>query len=243
MILLSIGLTLMVAASWLVSPFVSARESLRRFVVPFSVGVAMAYVFVDIFPHLVSLQKRLGPQHELLAQYLYTLMLMAFSFHLGVKQLAEVAPKHGHPDRGVSRERLSRGISLGSILIYAFLIGSLLSEQGEKRASGGVLYAIAMTLHVLGLGTTLQHTKLVVYTKGVQWSLATAVVLGWVVEQFVGIGPFYNASLYALIGGQIIVLAAVFELPNLRDLEDYGLFLLGVLAFGGLIEGTRILVG
>jgi hypothetical protein len=233
----------MVAGAWLVVPLLAERSSIQRFVVPISVGVAMAYVFVDIFPHLVSLQRRLGSEisQALLSQYLYSLMLAGFCFHLGVKLFADTVPLQGGP--GAARRRaISRSISMSSLFLYAFLIGSMLSEQGDKRASGGALYAIAMTLHVLGLGGTLQHNYSLGYGRAVRWSLAGGVVLGWLAEQFVGIGPFYNASLYALIGGQIIVIAAVFELPRLRDLTDLSFFLIGTVVFAALIEGTRILL-
>ena len=124
---------------------VFANDRIRGPLLDALTGVAIAYAFVDVFPHLASMQSKLESAYvsgvfAYLAHHVYLMALLGFIVYLGVKNsLIEdaAAGKQGH-NRHL--------VLVGSFCIYSFLIGYMLSEQPTHRLEPAILFAIAAVL-------------------------------------------------------------------------------------------------
>ena len=144
-----IGL-LMIACAILFAGRVFANEQIRGPLLDALTGVAIAYAFIDVFPHLASMQSKLELDYvsgffAYLAHHVYLMALLGFIVYLGVKNSLLEDEEAGR--RGHSRHL----VLVASFCIYAFLIGYMLSEQPTHRIEPAILFAIAMAAHLLGL--------------------------------------------------------------------------------------------
>ena len=122
---------------------------------PASAGVALAYVFADIFPHLAKVQKQLGDVetgglYGFLAHNVYLVALAGFCLNPGIVLLS-IAYRQSHV-ASVLTYRLSPTIvktETISLALYNFLIGYILSKQITHPPEPVILFAVAMTIHFM----------------------------------------------------------------------------------------------
>ncbi|MBT8441886.1 MAG: hypothetical protein KJO76_05820 [Gammaproteobacteria bacterium] len=209
--------------------------------VPMSAGIALAYVFMDIFPHLAKSKANFGyvgvnPIYELLARNIYLVALIGFAVYLGIV-LAEMAFRKDPAAREITFREAPVFIKIEylSLAAYNFLIGYLIAEQVTHRAEPAVLFAIAMAVHFAGLDYLARGHFPKVYDDFMRYASAAAVLAGWVSGVVVEIT---NASLdiwYSFLAGGIIVIAAVYELPHIHTQRQYWAFVVGAALFSLLI--------
>ena len=209
--------------------------------VPASAGVALAYVFMDIFPHLAKSKANFGyvddnPIYELLARNIYLVALIGFAVYLGIA-LAEIAFRKDPAAREITFRAAPAFVKVEylSLAAYNFLIGYLIAEQVTHRAEPAMLFAIAMAVHFTGLDYLARGHFPKVYDDFIRYASAVAVLAGWVAGVALEIT---NASLdigYSFIAGGIIVIAAVYELPHVHTQKQYWAFVVGAALFSLLI--------
>ncbi len=209
--------------------------------VPASVGIALAYVFIDIFPHLAKSKAKLGymgdnPVYDFMTRNIYLLALAGFTVYLGIVLAEKVFRKNQAADditfRSAPAAIKAEVISLAA---YNFLVGYLLSEQTTHRAEPALLFGAAMAIHFAGLDYLTRGHFPRLYDGVLRYALAASVLAGWIAGVALEIA---NASLelwYSFLAGGIIVVAAVYELPHIHSRKQYWAFVAGAGLFSSLI--------
>jgi hypothetical protein len=208
---------------------------------PASAGVALAYVFMDIFPHLAKSKAKLVPTgdsliYEFLTQHIYFVGFVGFAVYLGVI-LSEMMFRKDHAAADITFRSAPAVIRIECISLagYSFLIGYLLSEQVTHRPEPALLFGLAMAIHFAGLDYLTRGHFPRLYDSTLRYVLAASVLTGWLTGSVLEIS---NASLdlwYSFLAGGIIVIAAVYELPHIHTRRQYWAFLVGAGVFSLMI--------
>ena len=202
--------------------------------------MAIAYVFVVVLPKLASLQAGLVNAQDpgvygFLEHHVYLLALMGFAFFYGVGRIARFHREKDDPAASPSRT-FSLAI-VGELLGFAgycVLIGYLLVDQPQQRMDALALFALAMSLHFIGMDHTLAHFYTSLYDRIFRWVLVGATVLGWSTGMLTQVSPSTMALWFSFLAGGIIINAIREELPD----EGGGRispFLLGAAVFALLV--------
>ncbi len=208
---------------------------------PASAGVAIAYVFMDVFPHLAKSQEKLGAIVEgsvfgFLAHHVYLVALAGFAFYLGIIVL-EMTFRRNQSGSEILFASAPATVTAeaASLAAYNYLIGYLLAEQLTHRAEPVILFALAMAIHVAGLDCLIREHFPKVYDRTARFVFAVSVYAGCITGIVVEIGDATLALWFAFLAGGIIVVATVYELPGIRSARQYCAFCTGVGAFSALI--------
>lgn len=216
-------------------------ERAERRWVAFSAGVAIAYVFLDILPHLASAQVKLqqakdGGVYGYLEHHAYLLALAGFVLFLGVVLAGDAARDNRLRSETRLKElpvsTLLRGVAFAG---YSFLIGYILQEHGSHRRQAVALFAAAMTIHFAGLSHLLRARTPGMYQRHLRWWVVVALLAGWGTGAFVGITDATFAMCFAFLAGAVIVVASAHEVPGLRESRRYLPFVAGATVFTGLL--------
>ena len=208
---------------------------------PASAGVAIAYVFMDVFPHLAKSREKLAGVADsglygFLAHHVYLVALAGFTIYLAIT-LLEINYRQGQSAPEVTF--LSAPVTVKAEIIflvgYNFLIGYLLAEQLTHRPEPVLLFALAMAVHVAGIDCLLRRNFQNLYDHMARFALAVSVYAGWLTGVVVEVADATLALFYSLLAGGIIVLAAVYELPHVRTRRQYLFFCIGAFAFSSLV--------
>lgn len=203
----------------------------------FLAGIAVAYVFVDILPHLAAKQEKFaklgdGGIYGFLQHHIYILALAGFLIYLGVI-LSEGRWRKSLPAGGVTwaNARLSLKIEAVSLAAYSFIIGYMLAEQPTHRYEPSLVFAAAMAAHFVGLGHLFHHRYPQVYDGAGRYLLIAALLAGWLLGFFVEMSGVYYAATFAFLAGGVISVTTIFELPRVTSTKRYGSFASGAVAF------------
>ena len=205
----------------------------RKTLLNFIAGIAMAYAFVDVFPHLALKQQKIdlepyGPIATYLTHHLYLVALIGFCVYVGIRvfSAAEVDRHHS---------RLAYLLMVASMCIYAAIIGYLLAEQALYRPEPGVLFGIAMAAHFLGLHHELIDTRPREYDLVVRYLLIGCTTLGWMASLLYTISQPVYVIVFAYITGGIVAVGAISDLPRVKTARAFGPFIVGALVFSMLL--------
>ena len=208
---------------------------------PASAGVAIAYVFMDVFPHLAKAHEKLGRTTEshiygFLTHNLYLVGLAGFAIYLGIILLVMTFRE----DQTASEITFNSApapikVECASLAAYNFLIGYLLSEQITHRPEPVILFGLAMTIHFVGVDGLMRGHFPNLYDRPMRFIFAASVYAGWVAGAVVEISDGTLALWYSFLAGGIIVIATVYELPQIRSRRQFGSFLAGTITFSALV--------
>jgi len=206
-----------------------------------SAGVAIAYVFIDILPLLASQQAKLmQTPHTGWLRYLehhaYMVAMAGFVFHYGIA-LNRRAMLGRSPERvGESSDFSRSGFTIVSSLAYSFLIAYLLGEKWDHGSEPGIIFALAMSLHFVGLNYLSYEDDPVLYRRWLRYELAIATVAGWLLGIFTAVSDQVFLLAFSFLAGGIIVVAMAVELPRIQPSRiDFLAFLGAALSFSGLL--------
>jgi hypothetical protein len=209
--------------------------------VPASAGIALAYVFVDIFPHLAKSKAKLvstgdSPVFEFLTQHIYFVGLVGFAVYLGII-LSDIIFRKENATADLTFRSAPAVIQFECISLagYSFLVGYLLSEQITHRTESAILLGLAMAIHFAGLDHLTRSHFQRLYDGTLRYAFAASVLAGWLTGAVLEIS---DASLdlgYSFLAGGIIVVAAVYELPHIHTRRQYWAFLVGSGVFSLMI--------
>lgn len=204
-------------------------------------GIAIAYAFVDVFPHLARKQPSveglfLGPITTYLTNHVYLMALLGFCVYVGIRvfSAAEVDRRHS---------RLAYVALVASMCLYALFVGYMLAEQPLYRPEPAFLFGLAMAAHFLGLHHELMHERPQVYNNVVRYLLMGCTALGWFGSVFYTISQPVYALGFAYIAGGIVAAGAISDLPRVKSAPAFGAFLAGALVYSVLllaIEAFRV---
>ena len=226
------GLLIIACAHLFVRQAFSAAGS-RQILIYLLTGVAIAYAFVDVFPHLASMQVKLDAAtgsgiFVYLAHHTYLMALLGFLAYLGVEtSLADVPPG--------SRVRLRHLLIVASMMLYSFLVGYMLSEQPTHRPEPAVLFAIAMAAHWLGLNYATRELNPAAYDRYFRYLLLASTSLGWVTGVFFELSDVAYALWFAYLAGGIVAVGVATDLPNVQSIRAFVAFAAGAITYSALI--------
>lgn len=235
-----VGATLIALVHLLVPKFRFLHNQNKQWI-PASTGVALAYVFMEIFPHLSKAQEKLTETAEntlygLLAHNIYFVGLAGFSIYLGVI-LSVRAFRKGGTAAEITFKSAPAAVKVEwvSLVAYNFLIGYLLSEQITHRPEPVLLSGLAMAIHFIGVDYLVHNHFPKLYGGPLRLGLAIGVYTGWITGIVSEIADGTLSLWYSFLAGGIIVIATVNELPQIRSFKQYGAFLTGMGVFATLM--------
>jgi hypothetical protein len=219
--------------------FVGRMKSLRRadgLMLPASTGIAIAYVFMDVLPHLASKQAILMAEYEgvffnFAAHHTYLLALLGFMVFLGV-ELNLQRQQQLATDKGWTTQL---AVVAASLCFYSFLIGYMLAEQPAHRVEPALLFAIAMSAHFAGLNFLHWERAPFLYDGPFRIVYAASILVGWFAGYASDISEPVFAMTFSYLAGGIIGAAVVSELPRVKQTRNFVVFCVGAIGFTVLI--------
>ncbi len=206
----------------------------RRGVRSFNVGIAVAYVFVDLFPHLAYWQHSLlaspDPYRNDIGHLIFTIALVGFVFNLGLVLGSGRGREHEGKKPLIGLGDHS-GFTTASLAVYCFMVGYITTTRKMVSPLELALFTMAMCVHFAGLASLLEEQSSRVYASVTRYVLAASVIVGSVVGIIIDITLMYRALLYAFVSGTVVVVAAAYELPRLRSRNEFPLFAAGAASF------------
>jgi hypothetical protein len=203
----------------------------------FLAGIAVAYAFVDILPHLASKQAKFAGLSDegvygLLQHHTYILALAGFLTYLAVILLDEKRRESiSGDDIKFVDAPLPVKIEAVSLAGYAFIIGYMLAEQPTHRIEPALVFAAAMVAHFIGLDYLFHHRYPRLYDSFARYLLAVGVLLGWLLGWFAEMPDVLYAATFAFLAGGIIIATVIFELPRVTSQRRYWSFSAGAACF------------
>ena len=203
----------------------------------FLAGIAVAYVFVDILPHLAGKQAKfagLGDEgvYGFLQHHIYILALAGFLTYLAVILLDEKRRESISSDEvNLADAPLPVKIEAFSLAGYTFIIGYMLAEQPTHRIEPALVFAAAVAAHFIGLDRLFYHRYPRLYDGFERYLLVVGLLLGWLLGWFVEMPGVLYAATFAFLAGGIIIVTVIFELPRVTSAKRYWSFCSGAAAF------------
>jgi hypothetical protein len=196
-------------------------------------GIAIAYAFVDVFPHLARKQLTFdardpGPLTGYLTHHVYLLALLGFCVYVGLRVF-----KAEEVDR--ARSRIAFVGMEFSMCVYAFFIGYMLAEQPLYRPEPALLFGLAMGAHFLGIDHSLSHERDEYYDRVLRYLLIACTAAGWAGGFFYTISEMVYALAFAYIAGGIVAVGAISDLPRVRSALDFVGFMSGVVVYSAML--------
>lgn len=199
-------------------------------------GAAVAYVFVHLLPELEHARRTIEESGSILTAlteyHVYLLSLGGFVTFYGLERFARVH-RSQHPGDGQSNRLMFR-VHVGAFTLYNGIIGYLLIHRQPRTATSLVLFALAMGLHLLVNDHGLWEHHRGRYVRVGRWILAAAVIGGAVVGFAVEPHPGILWTLFAFLGGAVVLNTIKEELPKERE-SHFWSFAVGAGGYAGLL--------
>ena len=194
------------------------HEVTRR-IVSFSVGMAVAYVFVHLLPELATTTAELmelDEARELPFPQLriYVAALLGFMLFYGLENMVSWA-RVTHAESGEEHEEtIHLKILTASYALYVFVVCYVLAHEIRSGAGELALYAFAMGLHFLGFAYGLRRDSSRTYQRWGRHVLAAAALLGWVIALLLPLPEFFAYTLLGFVAGVLIMDTVTSELAG-----------------------------
>jgi hypothetical protein len=227
-----IGTTLFALVFLLVGRLEGGSARGRRNFLASSAGVAIAYVFVDIMPHLASKQRVLlaageGGVTGFAEHHAYLVSLLGFLIYFVSSLAPGSSPGTRLPDSRNRRARWTRGGVVGSACAYVCLISYMLTEQPDHRAEPIAFFALAMSIHMCGVAHFVRVRLGDAYDGVHRYTIAGGAYLGWLMGALTRIPETTYALWFSFLAGGIFGIVVTVELRNVDDFGTFRRFVLG----------------
>lgn len=203
-------------------------------------GIAVAYVFIHIFPELELAQDTMsqgGTFLPFLEHHAYLVALLGLILFYGLEKSVSYAQLDPDITKKHDETTTSAGffwLHIVSFSIYNALIGYLLVHREEQNLKSLIFFSVAMGLHFLVNDFSLRRYHKNTYRRIGRWVVSVAILVGW----FVGIATHINeaatAVLFAFLAGGMILNVLKEELPEERE-SRFWPFALGAVFYSVLL--------
>jgi len=184
-------------------------------------GISVAYVFVDLLPELAARQAEIARVlgHNVLyaEKRLYLLALIGFVMFYGLEHMV-LRSRHLE-----GRESLAGTMDyifwlhIGGVALYCWIIGYLMKGLAERGAPSLIMFVVAMALHFSVVDHELRNEHKQAYDRLGRWIMAAGILLGSIVSLAAPLSEVNVSRLLALVGGGVVIVSAVSELPKEKE--------------------------
>jgi hypothetical protein len=166
-------------------------------------GLAISYVFIDLFPKLAIGDLVVQNTLPYLARHVYVLALIGFLLFYIV-------------DKGESilNKKESFWLSLSSYALFNFFVGYAVTDKDNPEVRPLILFTIALALHYFAIDYSLCKAHEKVYNAIGKWILIASLYFGWFLGTVVTLPAALVALVSAFIGGGVIMNVIRHELPG-----------------------------
>ena len=191
----------------------------KRRLVSFSVGMAVAYVFVHLLPELATTTAEfveLEEARELPFPQLrvYVAALLGFMLFYGLENMVRWGGT-AQTEAGEERaETIHLKILTVSYALYVFVVCYVMAHEIRSGSGELALYAFAMGLHFLGFAYGLRRDSSKTYQQWGRHVLAAAALLGWATALLVPLPEFLAYTLLGFVAGVLIMDTVTSELAG-----------------------------
>lgn len=208
--------------------------------VSFSAGVAIAYLFVDIMPHLASKQRVLlaasdAGLYGFLEHHAYLVSLAGFVLYL--VSFVGTSARDGRLEVTDDRAgaRWIRGYISAGASAYVGLMAYMLSELPTHRREPVALFSLAMAIHMFGVAHFERMRLGPAYDRLYRYVTAGFAYLGWLIGVLSEVPETTYALWFSLLAGGIFGVTVTVELQSVGDMRGMRWFLMGAALLTGLI--------
>ncbi len=204
----------------------------------FASGVSLSFVVLRLLPALGAeealVRAQGAPALPLPAgEEVYGVVLLSMLLFYAAEVLSRrTAP--GEPLRAPPARGLAVAVEIGSFGALSFLVGFTLLHRAGAGWRELLMFSIAMFLKFIVSDHALHAEHGRAYDRVGRWVLAGSVLAGWGLGGVVALPALGPVLLEAFIAGGVIFNVLRWEVPRSRA-GRYGWFLLGTLAYAGLL--------
>ncbi len=186
-------------------------------------GIAVAYVFIHIFPELEIAQdtiSRGGTFLPFFEHHAYLVAMLGLILFYGLEKsvsYAQLEPKETKDHEETTTSIGFFWLHIASFSIYNALIGYLLVHREEQDLQGLIFFSIAMGLHFLVNDFSLRRYHKNTYQRIGRWVLSAAILIGWLIGLVTHVSKAVTAVLFAFLAGGVILNVLKEELPEERE--------------------------
>jgi zinc transporter ZupT len=206
----------------------------RAWLLSFSAGVSIAYVFVHMMPEIATARELYAKSAKVPIPYrglvIYFVCMIGFMIYYGLERLRN----HVQDRRSDDNATVDYRIHVGGFSIYVWMVSYLLVNRLQNTDTSITLYTVAMTAHFLTIDHSLREQNRILYERRGRWLLGGMCALGWVTGFFLPLPPYFLALMVAFVSGAIIMNSAIMELPH-RQEERFAGFLAGGVLYALLL--------
>ena len=206
-------------------------------------GMAVAYVFIRVFPELHEAQRRLVEAWNpvpLVEHHVYLAALAGLATFYGVQSVVSAAQRTGQgAAASTTTGETSAGMAvfwlhMAAFSVYNGLVGYLLVRGESSSDEALTTFFIAMAVHFLvnDLGLSEDHRQ--TYRRMGRWLLAGAIVAGFLAGLAVEISRAATDVCMAFLAGGLVLNVLKEELPDERQ-SRFWPFLLGAAGYSALL--------
>ncbi len=195
----------------------------RRRVLSAAAGVSVAYVFVRMLPELseagASFVKETAHRRLPFPELrVYGAALLGFVLFYGLEHLVKWSQESGRKDPpGYSGRDPVFLVHIGGFAVYGWLVTYLMLRGISETPLPVLMYALAMGLHFLALGHSLEREHGSLYVCPGRQVLASAVLAGWVCGALADFPKPLIITMLGLISGGVVMNSMVMELPSEKE--------------------------
>ena len=206
----------------------------------FAGGLSVTYIFLEAFPELVEIQERINARElfgipAIPELEVFLVALLGLVFFYGMENRSKKSfESDREPSEGQKKNYSVYRIHIFSFSLYNFVIAYLLLNREEQSLQKFLLYAVAMSFHLLVTDHSLEDHYRDKYRSRGRWILVASLVSGWLLSVFVSIPEVFIGILFSFIAGGVVMNVLKEELPRERN-SNLWAFCVGILFYGSIL--------
>lgn len=231
---------LLLACVHVLSESVLSRLSIdaRRVVLLAASGASLSYVLMHVLPKLADKQAGLMASVDpgllgFLEHHAYLMAMIGLLAYYGLARLAEHSGRQEAPCHG-AYHRAALLSTVAGHCAYSVLIGYLIVHRLRPEFFSLVLITLAMLTHFAISDHGLAHRWPKEFKRWIRWSLAVAVLVGWVLGVATEVSSDVIALWFSFLAGGMLIITIREEMPT-NESGSFWAFLSGVAAYTALI--------
>jgi hypothetical protein len=185
-------------------------------------GVAVAYLFLDLLPHVAegqgALDDAIGDAVPAVDRHAYLLALVGLIVFYGIEIASRSSRRRSGPTGGDRTELETFVASIVAFAAYNAVVGYVVHRSFSDRGGAPLaLFTLALGAHLVVNDASLRDHHKERYHDVGRWILAAAVLFGWAVASVGDVPDPVLATVIAFLAGGLVLNVLKEELPSERE--------------------------